>query len=179
MIDGAPDAALFEKDITCSNQERYWIGVVSASHVSYAVDEGIAQTCHGKAGSLRRMRSGDWLIYYSPRTEMKGGETLQAFTAIGWAIDNVVYRYKISDDFIPHRRNMSYLPCRIVKIAGLLDKLTFTRMEQNWGYPFRFGQFEINRKDFLTIANEMLGSSYEETVKEESLIFYKQLEFNW
>jgi hypothetical protein len=179
MIDRAPDSVFTERDLTCSKQNRYWIGVVSASHVSYAVDEGIAQTCHGKAGSLGRMRSGDWLIYYSPCTEMKGGEVLQAFTAIGRVLDNIVYRFKISDGFIPHRRNMSYLSCRTVKIAGLLDKLTFTRKQHNWGYSFRFGQFEINREDFLTIANEMLGNNYEETAMGESLHFYKQLEFNW
>lgn len=156
MIGKSPDLRFAGNDITKGS--RYWIGVVSASHVSRGVREGIAQTCHGKARPLGRMRPGDWLIYYSPRTEMKGGEVLQAFTAIGQVADDIVYPFKMSDDFIPYRRNMHYFPCRTVKIAALLDKLTFTKGKRNWGYSFRFGQFEISREDFLTIANEMLGS---------------------
>ncbi|MFM9277105.1 EVE domain-containing protein [Paenibacillus jiagnxiensis] len=143
-------------DFVIDENNRFWLGVVSASHASHAVEEGIAQTCHGKAGLLGRMRSGDWLIYYSPRTDIKGGEALQAFTAIGRVADDAVYPFKMSEDFIPYRRNMHYLPCRAVKIANLLDKLTFTRGRRNWGYSFRFGQLEISREDFVTIANEML-----------------------
>jgi hypothetical protein len=45
---------------------RYWIGVVSESHVKLGVEGGFAQLCHGKSAPLRRMREGDWLIYYSP-----------------------------------------------------------------------------------------------------------------
>lgn len=146
-------------EFVINESNRFWIGVVSASHTSHAVEEGIAQTCSGKAGPLGRMRSGDWLIYYSPRTDKKSGEVLQAFTAIGRVADDIVYPFKINDDFIPHRRNMRYLPCRSVKIADLLDKLTFTKGRRNWGYSFRFGQFEINREDFMTIANEMLKVS--------------------
>lgn len=63
-------------DGSVSGQERYWIGVVSASHVSRGVQGGFAQLCHGKSAPLQRMRPGDWLIYYSPRTDMKEGETL-------------------------------------------------------------------------------------------------------
>lgn len=148
-----------------SEQNRYWIGVVSASHVSYGVEEGIAQLCHGKAAALRRMRPGDWLIYYSPRTDMNRGQVLQSFTAIGRVADDRIYQYKFTDNFIPFRRNMSYLPCQTVKIAGLLDKLTFTRGKRSWGYSFRFGQLEVNREDFMTIANEMLGTGWEETVR--------------
>lgn len=156
-MNGRAPEYLFDKSDVSINS-RYWIGVVSASHVSHGVKEGITQTCHGKARPLGRMRPGDWLIYYSPRTEKKGGEVLQAFTAIGQVADDIVYSFKMSDDFIPYRRNMHYFPCRTVKITGLLDKLTFTKGKRNWGYSFRFGQFEINREDFITIANEMLGT---------------------
>lgn len=145
-------------DIT-SGQRRYWIGVVSASHVKLGVLGGFAQLCHGKSAPLRQMRPGDWLIYYSPRTDMAKGEALQAFTAIGQVADEHVYEYQMSESFVPFRRNIRYSECHEVKIADLLDQLSFTRGNRNWGYAFRFGHFQIEREDFLTISQAMLGYS--------------------
>ncbi|MDP4164066.1 MAG: EVE domain-containing protein [Bacillota bacterium] len=138
-------------------QSRYWIGVVSASHVKRGVLGGFAQLCHGKSGPLRRMCPSDWLIYYSPRTDLTNGEALQAFTAIGQVTDERVYEYQMSESFVPFRRNIRYIPCQEIKIADLLDKLSFTRGNRNWGYSFRYGHFEIGREDFLMIAGAMLG----------------------
>ncbi|AWB43458.1 EVE domain-containing protein [Paenibacillus sp. CAA11] len=140
-------------------QTRYWIGVVSASHVKRGVQGGFAQLCHGKAAPLRRMKPGDWLIYYSPRTDLLKGEPLQAFTAIGQVEDDRVYEYPMSESFVPFRRNIRYLPCREVKIAVLLDELNLTRGKRSWGYAFRYGQVEIEEEDFLTIARSMLGDT--------------------
>ncbi len=142
-------------------QSRYWIGVVSASHVKHGVLGGFAQLCHGKSAPLRRMSSGDWLVYYSPRTELPNGEALQAFTAIGQVADDRVYKYQLSDSFVPFRRNIRYISCHEVKIAALLDQLTFTRGNRNWGNNFRYGHFEIEVEDFLTIAEAMLGDAGE------------------
>ncbi len=144
--------------VTADEQNsRYWIGVVSASHVKRGVQGGFTQLCHGKAAPLRRMSPGDWLIYYSPRTDMSKGEPLQAFTAIGQVTGDGVYEYPMSESFVPFRRDIRYLPCREVKIAPLLDRLTFTRGKRSWGYAFRYGQFEIGYEDFQTIASIMLG----------------------
>ncbi|MEW9699523.1 EVE domain-containing protein [Paenibacillus sp. SI8] len=140
-----------------NEQSRYWVGVVSASHVERGVQGGFAQLCHGKSAPLRRMHAGDWLIYYSPRKEMGKGEALQAFTAIGQVVNDTVYEYQMSETFVPFRRDIRYKPCREVKIANLLEQLSFTRGNRNWGYTFRYGHFEINREDFLTIAGAMLG----------------------
>jgi hypothetical protein len=103
-----------------SQQSRFWIGVVSASHVKRGELGGFAQLCHGKSAPLRKMRAGDWLIYYSPRTEITKGAPLQAFTAIGEVADDQVYEYQMSPSFIPFRRNISYVPCREVKIRMCL-----------------------------------------------------------
>jgi hypothetical protein len=138
-------------------RRRYWVGVVSASHVKMGVQGGFAQLCHGKSASLRRMRPGDWLIYYSPRTELLKGEPLQALTAIGQVADDRIYEYRMSDSFVPFRRNVRYSRCKEVKIAHLLDQLSFTRGNRNWGYKFRSGHFEIGCADFLIIAAAMLG----------------------
>ncbi len=139
-----------------NEQSRFWIGVVSASHVKRGVVGGFAQLCHGKSAPLRKMRRGDWLIYYSPRTEMGKGRPLQAFTAIGEVADDDVYAFPMSESFVPFRRNIRYSPCREVKIAGLLDSLSFTRGNAHWGYSFRYGHLEIPRDDFMTIADAML-----------------------
>lgn len=146
-------------DGSVPGQERYWIGVVSASHVSRGVQGGFAQLCHGKSAPLRRMRPGDWLIYYSPRTDMKNGEPLQSFTAIGRVADDRVYEYRMSDSFVPFRRDVRYFPCKEVKIAGLLERLSFTRGNRHWGYKLRTGHFEVSREDFLAIAGAMLGEA--------------------
>jgi hypothetical protein len=139
-----------------ADRARFWIGVVSASHVRRGVEGGYAQLCHGKAAPLRQMQPGDWLVYYSPRTEMNQGHSLQAFTAIGMVDDDDVYEYAMSESFVPFRRNIRYVPCREVAISVLLPELNFTRGKQNWGYPFRRGHFEIVREDFLTIAQVMV-----------------------
>ncbi|WP_371860416.1 EVE domain-containing protein [Paenibacillus lautus] len=138
---------------------RYWIGVVSESHVKLGVEGGFAQLCHGKSAPLRRMREGDWLIYYSPRTNLKSGEALQAFTAMGQVVNDHVYEYHMTASFVPFRRDIRYVPSQEVKIARLLDRLSFTRGNRNWGYAFRYGHFEIKRGDFLVIAEAMLGGS--------------------
>ncbi|WP_314588031.1 EVE domain-containing protein [Paenibacillus terrigena] len=135
---------------------RYWIGVVSATHVKRGVAGGFAQLCHGKSAPLRRMRQNDWLIYYSPRTDMAQGKALQAFTAIGQVADDCVYEFQMSESFVPFRRNIRYRPSREVKIADVLDQLSFTCGNRNWGYSFRFGHFEIGGGDFQIIARAML-----------------------
>jgi hypothetical protein len=136
--------------------KRYWVGVVSASHVKMGVQGGFAQLCHGKSAPLKRMQTGDWLIYYSPRTDLAKGEPLQAFTAIGQVADDRTYEYRMSDSFVPFRRNIRYSHCKEVKIVHLLDQLSFTRGNRNWGYTFRTGHFEIGSEDFLLIAEAML-----------------------
>ncbi|MGZ3835968.1 MAG: EVE domain-containing protein, partial [Mucilaginibacter sp.] len=67
---------------------RYWITVVSKDHLQRGVDGGFMQANHGKQGSLKRVREGDWVIFYSPKQSMNGDEKLQAFTAIGQASDD-------------------------------------------------------------------------------------------
>ncbi len=153
------DTAINEQHSTQSYAESsspsYWIGVVSEAHVQRGVAGGFAQLCHGKAAPLRKMKRGDWFVYYSPRTEIKGGEPLQAFTAIGQVRDDEVYEYAMSDTFIPFRRNIDYVDGQSAHIRGLLSQLSFTQDNRNWGYLFRRGQFEIKADDFRIIAEAM------------------------
>lgn len=134
---------------------RYWIGVVSRSHVHRGVAGGFAQLCHGKHKPLARMNQGDWLIYYSPKSEMNGGENVQAFTAIGRLADEEIFPYPMSETFVPFRRRVHYLPCEEASIKVLLPQLTFIPNTRSWGYPFRFGHFEIPECDYRTITAVM------------------------
>ena len=62
---------------------KYWIGIASRDHVRMGTAGGFCQLGHGKAAPVRRLGSGDRIIYYSPRERMRDGAPIQAFTAIG------------------------------------------------------------------------------------------------
>jgi len=134
---------------------RYWIGVVSRSHVELGVAGGFAQLSHGKEAPLRRLSAGDWLIYYSPKTAFDGGTPLQAFTAIGEIADERIYQHQMADDFVPFRRDVAYRDCTEAPIAPLLDDLSFIKDKRRWGFPFRAGLIEILEPDFDVIVGAM------------------------
>lgn len=135
---------------------KYWVAVVSQEHTMRGVSGGFMQVCHGKKAPLQRMREGDWLLVYSPKIQMEGDEKCQAFTAIGQATDSTVYQFQMSEDFIPFRRNIRFEQCQPVSIVPLISELDFIQNKKSWGYPFRFGFFEISEKDFTFIASKML-----------------------
>ncbi|MDK2125175.1 EVE domain-containing protein [Parachitinimonas caeni] len=137
---------------------RYWIGVVSWEHVQRGVAGGFCQLCHGKNGPLKKMQPGDWLIYYSPNNAMGESGTCQQFTAIGQIAEGEPYLFRMSDDFVPYRRDVHYLPCQSTPIRPMINDLAFIRDKQRWGYAFRYGQVEISREDFELIAGAMLDS---------------------
>jgi hypothetical protein len=134
---------------------RYWIAVASREHVMRGIAGGFAQVCHGKTGPLNRMAPGDWIVYYSP-TE-KFGETVpcRQFTAIGTIDAGEAYQFQISEDFIPWRRNVTFVDAEEIPIEPLIDKLTFIHDKKRWGFPFRRGCFEISVHDFQLIATQM------------------------
>lgn len=138
---------------------RYWIGVASKKHVQRGVEEGIAQVCHGKAYPLNQMKEGDFIIYYSPTLKFGEKSPCQSFTALGQIKRGDPYLFKMSEDFIPWRRNVSFKLCHEVPIHPLLDYLSFIPDKKKWGYAFKRGCFEIGKQDFSTIAEAM---GYEE-----------------
>jgi EVE domain len=139
------------------NAAKYWIVVVSKNHLHRSIEGGFMQANHGKPVPLKRMKKDDWVIFYSPKLTMNGDEKLQAFTAIGQTIDETVYQHKMSDDFIPFRRNIKYYECKETPIVPLINDLEFIPNKSSWGYPFRFGFFEINEQDFKLLKEKLLG----------------------
>jgi predicted RNA-binding protein len=139
-----------------SRQTKYWIIVASKDHVKSGIAEGIAQACHGKSSPLIRMKKGDFVVYYSGKQTMGKPDKCQEFTALGKVTDDEVYQFKVSEDFCPSRRNIEFSECEDISILPLIDNLDFIQNKKSWGYPFRFGFFEINQHDFDLISSQML-----------------------
>ncbi len=134
---------------------KVWVGVASREHVIAAVRGGFCQLNHGREAPVRRLSPGDWIIFYSPRTRMEGGEALQAFTAVGTIIDERPFQVEQGKGFYPFRRETRYLKTKEAPIQPMLDDLTFTQGRSNWGRTLRRGVFEISREDYARIAHAM------------------------
>lgn len=133
----------------------YWIAVASREHVLKGVAEGIAQVCHGKVNPLKQMTTDDWIVYYSPTEYFGVKMPCRKFTAIGRIKPGDPYLFKMSEDFIPSRRDVTFFPAQEVPIEPLIDQLLFIRDKQRWGFPFRRGCFSILESDFQLIAAHM------------------------
>ena len=104
---------------------------------------------------LKKMARGDWIVFYSPKTDYPDGEPLQAFTAIGQVADDEPYQTDVSPDFAPWRRNVDFLECAETPIRRLIDKLEFIENPARWGYKFRFGVFKISDHDLEVLRSAM------------------------
>ena len=135
---------------------KYWIAVVSKDHLTRGVAGGFMQVNHGKEAPLKRMQQNDWVVFYSPKIKMDGDEKCQAFTAIGQPADENVYSFQMTPDFIPFRRNIKFYDCKEISILPLIPDLEFIQDKKRWGYPFRYGFFEIKEKDFTLIKSQIL-----------------------
>jgi hypothetical protein len=140
---------------TAERGRKFWIGVVSRAHVLIGVEGGFAQVNHGKRAPLQRMKAGDGLAFYSPKTDYPGGEPLQAFTAIGAVRTGEVYQADMGGGFMPFRVDVGWLPCTEATIRPLLEQLSFIRDPAHWGAAFRFGHLEVPEADFRLIAAAM------------------------
>jgi hypothetical protein len=134
---------------------NHWIGVVSRSHVQIGVQGGFIQLNHGKRAPLQRLRAGDALAMYSPRTDYPKGEPLQAFTAIGVIKTGEIYQVEMSPDFKPYRVDVQFFECQEAPIQPLVERLSFIKSKTHWGAAFRFGYLKVPGEDFLLIAQAM------------------------
>jgi EVE domain-containing protein len=134
---------------------HHWIGVASRSHVQIGVRGGFMQLNHGKRAPLQRLRAGDRVAFYSPRTDHPDGEALQAFTALGTVKTGAVYQVEMSKDFKPYRVDVDFAPVSEASIRPLIDALGFIKDKQHWGAAFRFGYLKVPADDFNRIARAM------------------------
>lgn len=139
-----------------SRETKYCVSVASKDHVKNGITDGFAQACHGKEAPLKRMKPNDFIIYYSGKQTLGKAEKCQEFTAIGQVKDDEVYQFQMSGDFCPFRRNIEFLEHQDTSILPLINDLQFIQNKKSWGYPFRFGFFEITKHDFDLISSKML-----------------------
>ena len=134
---------------------NYWIGTVSRSHVLRGVAGGFIQLNHGKKAPLQRMKAGDVLAMYSPRTEYPDGAPLQAFTALGVVKTGEIYQVTMSEDFNPYRIDVDFLASKEAAIRPLIEQLSFIKDKSHWGAAFRFGYIKASAGDLELIAAAM------------------------
>lgn len=139
---------------------RYWVGVASRDHVLLGVAGGFCQVCHGKQAPLARMKRGDWILYYSPKTGMNSGEKVQAFTAVGQIVDDRVYQFRMAENFEPFRRDVVFQdaphPCPIEVAREHPEWRSYAKQ-------LRYGHFEVSHNFFEHIYRYMMASEHEIT----------------
>ncbi|MEO7210752.1 MAG: EVE domain-containing protein [Chitinophagaceae bacterium] len=141
------------------NSNKFWIAVISKDHTMRAVEGGFIQLSHGKEAPLKRLHAGDWMLIYSSKLIMNGNEKCQSFTAIGRVRDEEIFIAEMNENFKPFRRKVQFFDCEFISIIPLIEKLSFIKNKKSWGFPFRFGFFEVNKEDFLLIAQDMVTES--------------------
>lgn len=134
---------------------NHWIGVVSRSHIAIGVRGGFMQLNHGKKAPVQRLKAGDCIAVYSPRTAYPDGAPLQAFTAIGRVRTGAAYQVEMSEDFKPYRVDVAFLACQEAPIRPLIDHLSFIQNKQRWGAAFKFGHLKVPADDFARISMAM------------------------
>ncbi|MCW2792652.1 MAG: hypothetical protein JWO76_1750 [Nocardioides sp.] len=135
----------------------YWVNTVSLEHVELAVEGGFTQAEHGKDTKLHKLRRGDGLIFYSPRTAMRSGRPLRQFTALGTVSGDEPYQVKVRPDFVPWRLKVDFEETHPAEAGALLEQLSFITDVRQWGVPFRQGLFEVSADDFAIIRAAMTG----------------------
>lgn len=138
------------------SEENYWVVTASADHALRGKAEGIVQANHGKDAPLRRMKAGDGVVIYSPRTIYPDGPPLQAFTLIGRVAEGEPWQHDIGGP-VMWRRRVIWQEGRVALIRPLLDDLQLTRGLTSWGIAFRYGLTKLARSDFARIAREMVS----------------------
>ena len=138
---------------------RDWVNTVSLAHVCRGVAGGFTQANHGARTRLSRLRAGDRIVFYSPRTDYPDGEPLQQFTACGVVTGTDAYQVEVSPQFHPWRRDVAFAPCLPAPIRPLLPHLGFVLDGSNWGFTFRRGLFEVPAEDFDRIVAAMGATS--------------------
>lgn len=70
---------------------KYWVIAASKDYVKAGVAQGIVQACHGKPSPLKRMKKGDFVVYYLGKQTLSKPDTCQEFTALRKVIDDEIY----------------------------------------------------------------------------------------
>jgi hypothetical protein len=135
---------------------RYWIAVVPKIGVDRCLAGGFAMFAHGRHDAVKRTGAGEWLAYYSPRTLLKGGDKIRAFTAIGKFTKREPYEAEMMPGRVGWCRDIAFgRKARAADVYPLLDELSFIKDRTHWGLFFHRSLFSVSRDDFAKIAAAM------------------------
>lgn len=137
---------------------KAWIGVVAKDHVAVALADGFAMFAHGRHDAALRVKPGDLVAYYSPRTGMRDGAEVRAFTAVGTVLPAEPEQRAMMAQTTGWSRRVAWAPARDAGIYPLLDRLSFVHDRAHWGMYFRKSLFSITLDDFALIADAMGAS---------------------
>jgi predicted RNA-binding protein len=134
---------------------KFWVVVTSRDHALDGAEESIVQVNHGKEGQLKRMSSGDKILFYAAKKTYGQKELCQCFVALAILTDDTIFQYEVSANFKPYRRKAEYKKVNEFEIRPFIDRLAFIKNKEKWGFIFRSGCFEINKHDFDLIEEQM------------------------
>lgn len=120
-----------------------------------AVEGGFTQADHGKDTRLSRLQREEQIAFYSPRTAMGSGETLQEFTGLATVTGEAPYHVEMSADFPPWRLEVEFADLTPAPIRPLIEELSFISDPKRWGLPSRRGLFEVEAGDIDLIRTAM------------------------
>lgn len=104
---------------------------------------------------MSKPQKGDWIVYYSSKEFFESKMPFQKFTAIGQIADDKPEQHISSENFKPHRRKVDYIKCKETDIRPLLEKLSFIKNKDKWGFYLMSGFLEIHKDDFELIKASM------------------------
>ncbi len=134
---------------------KFWINCLSKNHVVAGVEGRFVQTAKGDADPLRKLSSGDVIVFYSEGTTFRAGQLLQAFTAIGRVAGEGPFRAKVTEKLNPWRRRVEFLESQEAPILPLVPELSFIADKTNWAASVKGGLFEVSETDGAAIAAAM------------------------
>ncbi len=134
---------------------KYWINTISRDHVMVGKKEDFVQAGPGKEAPLKKLQTDDYMIFYSPKTSLQNGKSVQAFTAVAKIKERDVYQVVVNENFQSYRKDAKYEHCQEVPIRPLIEQLKFITNKKHWGFRFRSRLFEINQHDFELIYRLM------------------------
>ena len=134
---------------------KYWLSVVSKEHILNGIKNKWIMVCHGKERPLKRMKEGDWLINYSPTEKYGDKKPYQCFTGFGQITDGKTFQHQMDDSFHPFGMKIDWKPSNDISVRPYLKSLKFITNPKQWGFKFRLGHFEIPKKDFLLLTQDM------------------------
>jgi len=137
---------------------KYWIGVAHRKQALSAQSAGFVALSHGKKSAVAKLRVGDRVIYYAPKTDFEGA-AVQAIVALATITGETIYERNMPDtDFHPWVIDADFASVDEIPIRPLLESLSFVKDIRYWGMAFRRSQFQITKADFEILAGAMGGA---------------------